>query len=138
MNAALKLMENRRIFTGSPCRNSHTGTRDTAELQAAWGRRMIGLKRGSVKLISHQDEWDINAENVILELKEVKNNASYLYSGKSGTDLAGCSHCMRGIRKLPNDGALSGIGRCISVLRLCDMEKREGRQRGEVRWEKRS
>ena len=32
-----KLMEDRRIFTGSPCRNSHTGTRDTAELQAAWG-----------------------------------------------------------------------------------------------------
>ena len=99
---------------------------------------MIGLKRGSVKLISHQDEWDINAENVILELKEVKNNASYLYSGKSGIDLADCSHCMRGIRQLPNDGALSGIGRCIPVLRICDMEKREGWQRGKVRWEKRS
>ena len=34
-----KLMENRRIFTGSPCRNSHTGTRDTAEPQAAWGEK---------------------------------------------------------------------------------------------------
>ncbi len=41
-------------------------------------------------------------------------------------------------RKFPNDGALSGIGRCISVLRICDMEKRKGRQRGEIRWEKRS
>lgn len=37
MSAALKWMENRRIFTGSPW-NSHTGTRDTAELQAAWGK----------------------------------------------------------------------------------------------------
>ncbi len=36
MNAALKLMENRRIFTGLPCRNRHTGITDTAELQAAW------------------------------------------------------------------------------------------------------
>ena len=77
MSAALKLMENRRIFTGSPCRNSHTGTRDTAELQAAWGgERMIGLKRGSVKLISHQEEWDKNAENVILELKQLFGNAA--------------------------------------------------------------
>ena len=62
MSAALKLMENRRIFTESPCRNSHTGTTDTAELQAAWERKMIGLKRGSVELTSHQEEWDKNAE----------------------------------------------------------------------------
>ena len=37
---------------------------------------MIGLKRGSVKLISHQEEWDINAENVILELKQLFGNAA--------------------------------------------------------------
>ena len=49
MSAALKLMENRRIFTGSPCRNSHTGTTDTAELQAAWGKndRIKKRKRGA-------------------------------------------------------------------------------------------
>ena len=37
---------------------------------------MIGLKRGSVKLISHQEEWDKNAENVILELKQLFGNAA--------------------------------------------------------------
>ena len=30
---------------------------------------MIGLERGSVKLLSHQEEWNKNAENVILILK---------------------------------------------------------------------
>ena len=37
---------------------------------------MIGLKRGSVKLLSHQEEWDKNAENVILELKQLFGNAA--------------------------------------------------------------
>ena len=37
---------------------------------------MIGLKRGSVKLISHQEEWDKNAENAILELKQLFGNAA--------------------------------------------------------------
>ena len=37
---------------------------------------MIGLQRGSVKLISHQEEWDKNAENVILELKQLFGNAA--------------------------------------------------------------
>ena len=32
---------------------------------------MIGLKRGSVKLISHQEEWNKNAEKVILKLKQL-------------------------------------------------------------------
>ena len=50
-----------------------------------------------------------------------------LYSRKSGPNLADGSHCMRGIRKFPNDGALSGIGRCIPVLRICGMEKRKRR-----------
>ncbi len=31
---------------------------------------MTGLKRGSVKLLSHQEEWNKNAENVILKLKQ--------------------------------------------------------------------
>ena len=73
------------------------------------------------------DSGRIHRENREM-MKEVKNNASYLYSGKSGPNLAGCSHCMRNIRQLPNDGALSGIGRCIPVFRICGMEKREGRQ----------
>ena len=173
---------------------------------------MIGLKRGSVKLISHQEEWDKNAENVILELKQLFGNDAvdiqhvgstaihsiyakpiidiviglrdlndispymqlleehgFIFRGEdvagqmlfvmgdfekdtrthhihavkwNGTewknyinfrdylncypdkamiydackkklalhhwiDLAGCSHCMRGIRKLPNDGAMA-------------------------------
>ena len=33
MSAALKLMENRQIFIELLCRNSHTGTTDTAEPQ---------------------------------------------------------------------------------------------------------
>ena len=37
---------------------------------------MIGLKRGSVALLSHQKEWDKNAENVILELKQLLGNAA--------------------------------------------------------------
>ena len=36
----------------------------------------LGLKRGSVKLISHQEEWDKIAENVILELKQLFGNAA--------------------------------------------------------------
>lgn len=35
----------------------------------------LGLKRGSVELLSHQEEWDKNAENVILELKQLFGNA---------------------------------------------------------------
>ncbi len=31
---------------------------------------MFGLKRGIVKLISYQEEWDRNAENTIVLLKE--------------------------------------------------------------------
>ena len=37
---------------------------------------MIGLKRGSVALLSHQEEWDRSAENVILELKQLFGNAA--------------------------------------------------------------
>lgn len=37
---------------------------------------MIGLKRGSVELSSHQKEWDKNAKNVILELKQLFGNAA--------------------------------------------------------------
>ena len=37
---------------------------------------MIGLKRGSVALLSHQEEWDRSAENVILELKRLFGNAA--------------------------------------------------------------
>ena len=37
---------------------------------------MTGLKRGSVKLLSHQEEWNKNAENVILELKQLFGNAA--------------------------------------------------------------
>ncbi|NBJ93548.1 GrpB family protein [Parablautia muri] len=37
---------------------------------------MIGLKRGSVALLSHQEEWNKNAENVILELKQLFGNAA--------------------------------------------------------------
>lgn len=40
------------------------------------GRGMIGLKRGSVELISHQEEWNKNAENVILELKQLLGDAA--------------------------------------------------------------
>ena len=37
---------------------------------------MIGLKRGSVKLISHQEEWNKNAEKVILKLKQLLGDAA--------------------------------------------------------------
>ena len=37
---------------------------------------MIGLKRGSVELISHQEEWNKNAENAILELKQLLGDAA--------------------------------------------------------------
>ncbi len=37
---------------------------------------MIGLKRGSVELLSHQEEWNKNAENVILELRQLLGNAA--------------------------------------------------------------
>lgn len=36
---------------------------------------MIGLKRGNVELISHEEEWNKNAENVILELKQLLGDA---------------------------------------------------------------
>ena len=37
---------------------------------------MTGLKRGSVKLISHQEEWNKNAEKVILKLKQLLGDAA--------------------------------------------------------------
>ena len=37
---------------------------------------MIGLKRGSVKLLFHQEEWNKNAENVILKLKQILGYAA--------------------------------------------------------------
>ncbi len=37
---------------------------------------MIGLKRGSVELLSHQEEWNKNAENVIWGLKRLLGNAA--------------------------------------------------------------
>ncbi len=37
---------------------------------------MIGLERGSVKLLSHQEEWNKNAENVILKLKQLLGYAA--------------------------------------------------------------
>ena len=37
---------------------------------------MIGLKRGSVELTAHQEEWNKNAENVILELKQLLGDAA--------------------------------------------------------------
>ncbi len=37
---------------------------------------MIGLERGSVKLLSHQEEWNENAENVILKLKQLLGYAA--------------------------------------------------------------
>ena len=67
-----------------------------------------------------------------------KENAPYLYSRNDRPDMVGCSHCVRGIRKSSHDGALSGIGRCLPVFRIYGMEKREGRQRREIIWEKRS
>ncbi len=37
---------------------------------------MTGLKRGSVKLLPHQEEWNKNAENVILKLKQILGYAA--------------------------------------------------------------
>ena len=37
---------------------------------------MIGLKRGRVQLLSHQEEWTKNAEAVILRLKQILGNAA--------------------------------------------------------------
>ena len=37
---------------------------------------MTGLKRGSVKLLPHQEEWNKNAENVILKLKQLLGYAA--------------------------------------------------------------
>ena len=42
------------------------------------------------------------------------------------------------IGELSDDGALHGFSRRLPVFHICGMEKRKGRQRGEVRWEKRS
>lgn len=37
---------------------------------------MIGLKRGTVKLITHQDEWDKEAKQTIEELKHLLGNTA--------------------------------------------------------------
>jgi len=37
---------------------------------------MIGLKRGSVELLPHQEEWNKNAEDVISELRQLFGNAT--------------------------------------------------------------
>lgn len=37
---------------------------------------MIGLKRGTVELISHQEEWDKNARNIIGILKQLLGNTA--------------------------------------------------------------
>ena len=37
---------------------------------------MIGLKRGSVELFAHQEEWNKNAEDVISELRQLFGNAA--------------------------------------------------------------
>ena len=37
---------------------------------------MIGLKRGSVELLPHQEEWNKNAEDVISELRQLFGNAA--------------------------------------------------------------
>ena len=37
---------------------------------------MTGLKRGSVKLLPHQEEWNKNAQNVILKLKQLLGYAA--------------------------------------------------------------
>ena len=37
---------------------------------------MIGLKRGTVKLVTHQDEWLEEAEKTIEELKRLLNGAA--------------------------------------------------------------
>lgn len=37
---------------------------------------MIGLKRGTVKLVAHQDEWGENAEKTIVKLKHLLGNTA--------------------------------------------------------------
>ncbi|MDE7390286.1 MAG: GrpB family protein [Lachnospiraceae bacterium] len=37
---------------------------------------MLGLKRGTVKLIPHQEEWSKNAENIIEQLKKILENSA--------------------------------------------------------------
>ena len=37
---------------------------------------MIGLKRGTVKLTAHQDEWDKEAKQTIEELKYLLGNTA--------------------------------------------------------------
>lgn len=37
---------------------------------------MTGLKRGNVKLVAHQDEWDKNAEKTIVKLKHLLGNTA--------------------------------------------------------------
>ncbi|MCI8892520.1 MAG: GrpB family protein, partial [Eubacterium sp.] len=37
---------------------------------------MTGLKRGNVKLLPHQEEWNKNAEHVILKLKQLLGYAA--------------------------------------------------------------
>lgn len=76
MSVALNLTESGRIFIELLYRNNHIGTTGAAEPKAAWGGNMIGLKRGSVELFSHQEEWNKNAENVILELRRLLGNAA--------------------------------------------------------------
>lgn len=35
------------------------------------GNKMIGLKRGTVKLYDHQQQWDVEANNTILKLRSI-------------------------------------------------------------------
>jgi len=37
---------------------------------------MVGLKRGMVELMPHQEEWDKNAENIIYVLKQLLGNTA--------------------------------------------------------------
>ena len=68
--------------------------------------------------------------------KEVKKNASYLYSWNYWTDLADHSHCMRGKRQLSDDGVFHNFSGRFPVFCIHSMEKRKRRQRGQVVWEK--
>ena len=56
-------------------------------------------------------------------MKEVNNNASYLYSWNDRPDLADRSYCMWGIGKLPDDGTLHHFSRCVPVFCIHSMEK---------------
>lgn len=38
---------------------------------------MIGLKRGTVKLVPHQKEWDENAENIVRLLKQLLGDTAF-------------------------------------------------------------